>query len=244
MPEVYFTTNPDGEDSVGQASPLPISITYGYSRAHKPDLKQFMLDITCSGDGDVPLFLRAADGNSADSSVFAQILCEFKKQLEVEGLMVADSALYRDNNLKLLGNLKWLSRTPLTIKQAKQLISQLMESDFRESQIPGYRWSEHPSNYGGIEERWLVVESEIRRQSERRQLEKKVEKAEQEGQKKLRELSAQKFACGPDALVAAQTLSKQLNYHDLTDIKREHNSEKTRKTSPKKPKNFIQFKPH
>jgi transposase len=89
--------------------------------------------------------------------------------------MVADSALYRDNNLKLLGNLKWLSRTPLTIKQAKQLRSQLMESDFRESQIPGYRWSEHPSNYGGIEQRWLVVESEIPRQSERRQLEKKVE---------------------------------------------------------------------
>jgi transposase len=74
----------------------------------------------------------------------------------------------------------------LTIKQAKQLNSQLMESDFRESQIPGYRWSEHPSNYGGIEQRWLVVESEIPRQSERRQLEKKVEKAEQEGQKKLR----------------------------------------------------------
>ena len=66
---------------------------------------------------------------------------------------------------------------------------------------------------------WLVVESDIRRQSFRRQLEKKVEKAEQEGQKKLRELSAQKFACGPDALAAAQTLSKQLNYHNLTAIK-------------------------
>ena len=239
MPEVYFTTTPDGEDSVGQASPLPISITYGYSRDHRPDLKQFMLDIICSGDGDVPLLLRAADGNSADSSVFAQILCEFKKQFEVEGLMVADSALYRDKNLKLLGDLKWLSRTPLTIKQAKQLISQLMESDFIESQIPGYRWSEHPSNYGGIEQRWLVVESDIRRQSDRRQLEKKVEKAAQEGQKKLRELSAQKFACGPDALVAAQTLSKQLNYHNLTDIKIEHSSEKNRKLSQKDPKEFY-----
>ncbi len=32
MPEVYFTTTPDREDSVGQASPLPISITYGSSR--------------------------------------------------------------------------------------------------------------------------------------------------------------------------------------------------------------------
>ncbi|MEG4508129.1 hypothetical protein QUA81_31645 [Microcoleus sp. F6_B4] len=78
-----------------------------------------MLDIIGSGDGDVPLFLRAADGNQADSSVFAKILCEFKKQFEVKGLMVADSALSRDNNLKVLGNLKWLSRTPLTIKQAK-----------------------------------------------------------------------------------------------------------------------------
>jgi hypothetical protein len=31
MPEVYFTTTPSREDSVGQASPLPISITYGSS---------------------------------------------------------------------------------------------------------------------------------------------------------------------------------------------------------------------
>jgi hypothetical protein len=54
-----------------------------------------------------------------------------------------------------------------------------------------------------------------------------VEKAEQEAQKKLRELSAQKIACEPDALVVAQTLSKQLNYHDLTNIKIEHSSEKT-----------------
>ena len=32
MPEVYFTTTPSREDSVGQASLLPISITYGSSR--------------------------------------------------------------------------------------------------------------------------------------------------------------------------------------------------------------------
>jgi len=136
-----------------------------------------MLDIICSGDGDVPLLLRAADGNEADSSVFAQILCEFKNQFESEGLMVADSVLYRDDNLKLLGNLKWLSRTPLTIKQAKQLISPLTDSGFVESQIPGYRWSEHRSHYGGIEQRWLVVESEIRCQSDLRRLEKKSGKS-------------------------------------------------------------------
>jgi hypothetical protein len=34
-----------------QISPVPIKITYGYSRDHRPDLKQFILDLICSGDG-------------------------------------------------------------------------------------------------------------------------------------------------------------------------------------------------
>jgi transposase len=42
---------------------VPITITYGYSRDRRPDLKQFILDLIVSGDGDVPLFLRVADGN-------------------------------------------------------------------------------------------------------------------------------------------------------------------------------------
>jgi hypothetical protein len=52
-----------------QAAPLPIHITYGYSRDHRPDLKQFIIDLICSGDGDVPLFFKVADGNQTDSAV-------------------------------------------------------------------------------------------------------------------------------------------------------------------------------
>ena len=33
-----------------------IKITYGYSKDHRPDLKQFMMDVICTGDGDIPLF--------------------------------------------------------------------------------------------------------------------------------------------------------------------------------------------
>jgi transposase len=36
-----------------QMSRVPIQLTYGYSRDHRPDLKQFILDLICSGDGDV-----------------------------------------------------------------------------------------------------------------------------------------------------------------------------------------------
>lgn len=199
-------------------APVPIRITYGYSRDHRPDLKQFILDLICSGDGDVPLFLRVASGNESDSAVFAQIFQEFKKQLELEALMVADSALYTAPNIEQMATLKWLCRVPLTLSQARQLIEQLSDKDFSESTIPGYRWSAHASNYGGVRQRWLVVESKIRRDSDLRQLDKNLEKAQLEAKKKLRELAAQTFACEPDALTAVTRLSKQLKYHNVTQI--------------------------
>jgi Skp family chaperone for outer membrane proteins len=45
----------------------------------------------------------------------------------------------------------------------------------------------------------LVVESSLRRDADQRKLEKKLKKAESEGQKKLRELSNIEFACDTDA---------------------------------------------
>jgi transposase len=132
--------------------------------------------------------------------------------------MVADSALYTAPNLEMLTNLRWLTRVPLSLKQAQQLVSQLNESEFHESSVTGYRWSEHKSNYGGIEQRWLVVESSLRRDADQRKLSKSLKKAEIESQKKLRELSNIEFACSADAVSAASRLSKQLKYHNLTQI--------------------------
>jgi len=200
------------------AAPLPIHITYGYSRDHRPDLKQFIIDLICSGDGDVPLFLKVADGNQADSAVFGKILASVKQQLNLDSLFVADSALYTAKNLEIIKNLKWLSRVPLGVKQAKNLISQLTEAEFVESKIPGYRWSQQHSDYGGIPQRWLVVESAQRRQSDLGRIEKEIQKLEQEARQKLRQLSAQKFACEPDAIAAALQLSRKLKYHKLTNI--------------------------
>ena len=135
------------------AAPLPIHITYGYSRDHRPDLKQFIIDLICSGDGDVPLFLKVADGNQTDSALFGQILSSFKQQLNLDSLFVADSALYTAKNLESIKNLKWLSRVPLGVKQAKNLISQLTEAELVDSNVPGYRWSQQHSDYAEIPQR-------------------------------------------------------------------------------------------
>ncbi len=39
---------------------------------------------------------------------------------------------------------------PLSIKEAKNLVSILSDSEFTNSEIPGYSWVEKESNYGGI----------------------------------------------------------------------------------------------
>ena len=48
-----------------------IEITYGYSRDKRPDLKQFMLDLMVSSDGDVPLLMRTGSGNESDKNIFS-----------------------------------------------------------------------------------------------------------------------------------------------------------------------------
>jgi transposase len=103
----------------------PIKITYGYSRDRRPDLKQFMIDLIVSGDGDVPLFLKVGDGNEADKAVFGQIAREFKKQVDFDSLIVGDSALYSKENLKLMREMRWLSRVPLSIKEAQELVDSI-----------------------------------------------------------------------------------------------------------------------
>lgn len=232
--------NSDKSNTNQESTPVPIKITYGYSRDHRPDLKQFMVDLICSGDGDVPLFFRVADGNEADSAVFAQIMQEFKQQLNLDTLMVADSALYTAPNLEMLTNIRWLSRVPKSLKQAQQLVSQMKPTDFTPSYLTGYSWSEHRSNYGGVAQRWLVVESDSRRESDLRKLTKNIAKNKQESSRKLRDLSTILFACEADAISAAKRLDKQLKYYNLTAIKiaplttkAERNSDDTDNLTPK-----------
>lgn len=96
----------------------------------------------------------------------------------------------------------------------------------------GYRWSQHQSHYGGIEQRWLVVESKERQESDLKRLEKNLDKVQAEATRQLLQLSRQSFACVADALKAANKLSKKLKYHQLVAIDtQEMPSKSTRKNS-------------
>ncbi len=223
LPEVIFENQKIGNnqelEEIAVKSPKEITITYGYSRDHRPDLKQFIIEMICSGDGDIPIFLKLASGNQADSSCFGQIAVEYHKQLEVNSLIVADSALYTESNLKMMSDLQWLCRVPLSIKAAKSLISTIPESEFIDSTIPGYKLGSKTENYAGIEQRWLVVQSQERRESDLRKLTQKITKAESKAVLDLKKLSQERFACEADAIKALSKLSTQFKYHQINESK-------------------------
>ncbi|NEN94577.1 MAG: IS1634 family transposase [Moorea sp. SIO3I7] len=206
------------QESLPSEEPTALKITHGYSRDHRPDLKQFMVDLICSGDGDVPLYLRVADGNESDQAVFAQLMKEFRQQWDGNALFVADAALYNQENLQSLTNLRWLSRVPGTIKGAQQLMEQLPEEAFHPSQLSQYRWSCVCSTYAGIKQQWLIVESQARKEADLKHLEQKIQQHQELAKKQLKQLGQQDFACAADALAAGQKLNQQLRYHRLCQL--------------------------
>ncbi|MBC6420259.1 MAG: hypothetical protein GDA43_04335 [Hormoscilla sp. SP5CHS1] len=54
-----------------------------------------------------------------------------------------------------------------------------------------------------------MIESQERRESDMKKLSDKIDKDLRVAQKKLKELSSRKFACAPDAIVAAKKLLKK-----------------------------------
>lgn len=216
-----------------KAEPAAIEITYGYSRDHRPDLKQFIVDLMCSGDGDVPLYLRVADGNEADQAMFAQILKEFRQQWQIDALFVADAALYSAENIQKMGSLRWLSRVPATNKTAQMLLENMSEEAFVGS-TTGYRIGECCSDYGGVQQRWLVVESQARKEADLKQLEKNLGQQLEKAQSGLRQLCQQEFACTADVEQAARCFEGQLRFHQLAQLEIIQHSRYTKAGRPRK----------
>jgi transposase len=204
----------DGE--YGREEEGSIEITHGYSRDHRPDLKQFMMNLICVGDGDIPVMMEVVSGNQADKARFAGLLQEFKEQWTFEGICVGDAALYSEENLVAMTGLKWLTRVPLSIKAASDL--EASTTDLQESKFKGYTTNESVSEYGGVRQRWILVDSQARRKSDIKKLDKKLEQIQQRYHQDLQTLAGQDFACAAAAIAAAEKLSTKMKWHKLDHI--------------------------
>lgn len=199
-------------------APIPIRLCHGYSRDHRPDLKQFLMTLVCTADGGVPLWLSLASGNEHDSQQFSRVLQEFGQQWTSDGVVVMDAAFYNESNLQQVGSVGWLSRVPLTLKAAQSLVHSPVETL---SEVPcdckDYRMWEIEATYGGMRQRWILVESQTRKADASLWL-PELEKLERRLNRQLKQLTQQVFACKPDALEALMQFQDHLEGHQLTQV--------------------------
>src|SRR5712691_5057362 len=226
-----------------EGDPVPLAITYGYSRDHREDLKQWMLALATTHDGDVPIFLKPLDGNSADqehlSAAVKAVMTQLREQLPEEQeqqIAIFDSGGYSQANMKSYNDAKiwWISRVPETSTAAKTALEEVDEQWQPLSDGSGdyvVRTMELPQG----KERWVIVRTHAQVQATQERMEKKVKKTHQEWEKRLWHLSKQAFGCETDAqqawkqamkgkpswLMATFTLKEQKQYQQRGRPKKE-----------------------
>jgi transposase len=94
-----------------------VHITRGYSRDHRPDLNQVMLELIVEPQAGIPVLMKPLSGNSSDALAFGHIVRAHIDPLPTTygtTYLVADSALYSEDNLQTLANphMKWITRVP------------------------------------------------------------------------------------------------------------------------------------
>ena len=94
--------------------------------------------------------------------------------------------MYTAKNLHSLGGTKWLTRVPFSLKKAKEIAEKAKEAEFQSSEKKGYKYQEKPVNYQGIKQRWLIVESAARKDSDLEQLADKLTKEREKMEKQLK----------------------------------------------------------
>jgi transposase len=111
--------------------------------------------------------------------------------------------------------MKWVSRVPETLSEAKRITQ---STDLLEDLEPGYRGKEFKSEYGGVEQRWLLVYSEQAYMREEKTLKRRVQKENEEKTVELNRWLRTDFDCEHDAKEAVLRWSKKLKYHCLGEI--------------------------
>ena len=195
-----------------------IRITHGYSKDHRPDLKQAVLELMVSQDGGVPVVSKSWDGHTSDTQVFqkrAEALMRAFKDTPSPRYLVADAKLYCADNAVHLAQLGFITRVPATLKLVSQVITQALQSDTWQSFDDNTCYQSLALCHYGMAQRWLVVSSQAAYARAEATLNHATQREHEAITKQLFHLQAQRF-CAPEAAQAAlAAVAKGWKYHQL-----------------------------
>jgi transposase len=205
----------------------PFVITHGFSKDHRPDLKQLVHSLLCVDHG-IPIYSKLLDGNASDKNINRDLIPEMVKRMRTLGrqdfIYVADSALVTEENLSRIDDwdngFLFVSRLPMTYNECRNAIKQGVDADTWEeigviSDEPqtknrkpaSYRAYETAVTLHGIIYRALVVHSDAHDERRQKRVDKQIAKEREELAKLKKSLEKIDYACLPDAQAAVSRIS-------------------------------------
>lgn len=204
----------------------PINITYGYSKDHRPDLKQFLVKMLCVGR-NVPLLGSCEDGNKSDKSINNAVLSRISKHMAQHGLepgafvYIADSAMVTRDNLTTVEDNLFLTRLPFSYNEAGRVVREAVEQNTWEevgvlNETPAtakrpaalYSVTEKIVTLYEKEYRAVVVHSSAHDKRRLKRLERQMKKSTSTLSKLIAKETKLEFFCRPDAEAAASGLQQ------------------------------------
>jgi transposase len=202
-------------------------ITYGYSKDHRPDLKQFMISLLCV-EGNIPLLGKIENGNASDPALNNVILEQVAKLISEnqidqtksdDFLYIADCKLVNEANLKLLGDSPFVTRLPASYNVHSDAVAAAVKADQWEeigtlNKTPAsvnrpaanYKIAQQTIELYGREYRAIVVHSTNHDKRKRRSLERKIAQGEKKADQAIKRARRDIYSCEEDALAALKKL--------------------------------------
>lgn len=200
-------------------------ITYGYSKDHRPDLKQFKYGLVVQKEG-VPVFGRTMEGNASDTAWNQELLAKVAKELKeyAQSIFVADCKAVAPENLAVIkrNNLRFISRLP----DNYDLCGEIKERAWRENtwqdigQVSGqkkaasYKIQGFTASLYETEYRLVVVNSSSLDKRKEGAIRRQIAKEKEKVIEANKEMNKQQFACLADAQTAWRKFTKRTwKYH-------------------------------
>jgi transposase len=205
-------------DYVPDSDEHAMTITHGYSKDHRPDLKQAVLELMVSQDGGVPCVSISWDGNTSDTQIFqerAQALMTAVQHAPGPQYLIADSKLYHEAHAANLHKLGFIPRIPHTIGVVSQVITQALRWDTWQRLDDTTRYQRLELCHAGIAQRWLVVYSQAALERAEATLTKARQREYEAIEKQLFPLQAKRFPTPEAAQEALAALATAWRYHQV-----------------------------
>ncbi|MDI3533769.1 MAG: hypothetical protein PWQ82_134 [Thermosediminibacterales bacterium] len=189
-----------------------LNITYGHSKDHRPDLKQYICAMVTNKEG-IPCLGEVRDGNLDDKTWNKELLENLSKHFNLEELKqliyVADSAVITKTNLEHIAksDLRFISRLPNNFNLAAELVGKAWQQNCwqeigsisKKKNSASYRFQEFNAELYGYKYRFIVVHSSHLDKRKAKSLDKRLEKEKNALTKGASKFMKLTFACEKDA---------------------------------------------